>query len=92
MEQEEEEKDDNNIIYFLNNDEEKKGKMDFIKKNEHNKIVITYEDIKLSFENFLRNLIINEDNEIELFDINDLNNITYQYIYRIFLWRRMDII
>ena len=82
MEQEEENED--NIIYFLNNDEEKKGKMELIKKNEDNKDVITYEDIKFSFENFLKKLIqgetINGDNEIELFDINDLNNITYQYI------------
>ena len=72
------------IIYFLNKDEEKKGKMKLIKKNDDNKNIITYEDIKFSFQNFLRDIIEGEtsngDNEIELFDINDLNNIIIQYI------------
>ena len=75
-----------NIIFFWNEDEGKKGKMKLIKKNDDNKNIIKYDDIKFSFQNFLREIIegetLNGDDEMELefLDINDLNNIIFQYI------------
>ena len=75
-----------NIIFFWNEDEGKKGKMKLIKKNDDNKNIIKYDDIKFSFQNFLREIIegetLNGDDEMELefLDINDLNNVIFQYI------------
>ena len=74
-----------NLIYLLNKGEKKKDIMKIKKINDDIKNIITYEDIKLSFEQFLRDKIIESEkleknNEEEFFDINDLNNIVYQYI------------
>ena len=74
-----------NLIYLLNKSEKKKDIMEIKKINDDIKNIITYEDIKLSFEQFLRDKIIESEkleknNEEEFFDINDLNNIIYQYI------------
>ena len=75
-----------NIIYFLNKNKEQRGQMEIEKINNENKNIITYEEIKFSFEQFLikkmnkleKSEVVSEE---ELFDINDINNnIIYHYI------------
>ena len=74
------------IIYFLNKNKEQQGQMEIEKINNENKNIITYEEIKFSFEQFLikkmnkleKSEVVSEE---ELFDINDINNnIIYHYI------------
>ena len=73
-----------NILYFLNKNKEQRGQMEIEKINNEN--IITYEEIKFSFEQFLikkmnkleKSEVVSEE---EFFDINDINNnIIYHYI------------